>query len=79
MTRPLSPECPGRVFHRYSRWTRMPAQDLLELRHALLSVRNLEQLSGPDATDELLTLVEQELRLRGLTPLAVPRSGAETE
>lgn len=79
MTRPHRPERPDRVFHRYSRWTWMPAEDLLKLRHALLSVRNLQQLRRPDATDELLTLVEQEVRLRGLTPLGVPRSGAETE
>lgn len=78
MTYPHRPERPRRIFHRYSRWPLVPAEDLLKLRHALLSARTLRKLSGPDATAALLTLVDQELLLRGLTPPGGSRSYAGT-
>ncbi|MET1153769.1 hypothetical protein [Arthrobacter sp.] len=43
----------------------MPAEDLLKLRHTLLLA---QKLGGPNVADGLLTLVDEEVRLLGLTP-----------
>ena len=78
MNRPSGTERPSRVFHRYSQWPLVPAEDLLKLRRTLLSAVMMQKLSGPDATDGLLALVDQELRLRGLTPPGGSRSDVGT-
>ncbi|MET3952785.1 hypothetical protein ABIB29_003649 [Arthrobacter sp. UYEF36] len=75
MTRPQSPERPGRVFLQYSKWPLVPAEDLLKLRHALLLG---QKLGGPDVADDLLALVDQEVRLHGLAPPTGGSSGAGT-
>ncbi len=76
MTHPHSPERPRRVFLRYSRWPLVPAEDLLKLRHSLLLA---QELGGPNVADNLLTLVDEEVRLRGLTPPTGAGSGAGSE
>lgn len=75
MTRPDRPGCPGRVVHRYSRWPLKPVEDLLTLRYALLRV---QKPARPGAGDELLDLVDQEVRRRGLIPPAGNRSGVRS-
>ena len=53
----------GRTFHRFERWPMVPAEDLLELRCALLAA---QKASEPSAASELLILVDHEISRRGL-------------
>lgn len=73
MIRHEEPDNPQRVFHRFGKWPLVPVEDLLKLRESL---RQVQKLAGPDATGELLTLVDQELHRRGHTPHTEHRSRA---
>lgn len=75
MIRQDEPDYPYRVFHRFGRWPLVPVEDLLKLRESLCQV---QKLSGPDATGELLTLVDQELRRRRHALRKEHRSPART-
>lgn len=61
MTDPVGPEHPERVFHRYGGWPLVPADDLLKLRQSLRQVQNAD---APNASTELLSLVDHEVHRR---------------
>lgn len=61
---PEAPAGPERVIHRFHTWTQLPAQDLLTLRVSLQHSPAAGR--GPTIESELLSIVEAELRRRGV-------------
>ena len=64
----VTPVRRDRIFHRFGKWSLVPAEDLLKLRQSL---HQAQKLLGPPVASELLDLlgqVDQELRRRAQTP-----------
>ena len=53
---------PSQIFGTFRRWPLVPSDELLRLQTTLTQC---VELAGPEAADDLLKLVTQELRLRG--------------
>ncbi|WP_458113519.1 hypothetical protein M1D88_05230 [Arthrobacter sp. R1-13] len=50
-----------RMFHKYRRWPLLPTGDLLKLQRCL---RQSQDLYRPDASRDLLRIIDDELQLR---------------